>query len=93
MITHLGTGLGDWAGIKMSLKMLYGLGLDRYEFVNALMSIGLMELIHKMEKNEGMRSMLSGKPVWFRWPIYYALVLFIIFFGEYNDHVFFYFQF
>jgi len=46
-----------------------------------------------MEKNEVLRTMLSGKPVLLRWPIYYALILFIIFFGEYNDHVFFYFQF
>jgi D-alanyl-lipoteichoic acid acyltransferase DltB (MBOAT superfamily) len=93
MITHLGTGLGDLAGVKMSLKSLYNLGLSRYELVHALMSIGLMEVIHKVEKQENMRHMFSGKPIWLRWSIYYALVLFLIFFGEYNDHAFFYFQF
>jgi hypothetical protein len=93
MMTHFGTGLVDLAGIKMSLKSLYNLGLPRYELVNALLSIGLMEFIHKIEKQEDMRHILSGKPIWVRWPIYYALVLFLIFFGEYNDHVFFYFQF
>jgi len=93
MITHLGSGLGDLAGIKMSYKNLFILGLPRYEFVHALMSIGLMEFIHKIEKQENMRHMFSGKPIWVRWPIYYALVLFLIFLGEYNDHAFFYFQF
>jgi D-alanyl-lipoteichoic acid acyltransferase DltB (MBOAT superfamily) len=93
VITHLGTGLGDSAGIGMSLKSLFSLGLSRYDLLNALLSIGLMEFIHKIEKQENMRHMFSRKPIWVRWSIYYALVLFLIFFGEYNDHVFFYFQF
>jgi alginate O-acetyltransferase complex protein AlgI len=93
MITHLGTGLGNLAGIKLSYKSLFELGLGRYEFIYALMSIGLMELIYKVEKQEKMSQMFADKPIWIRWPIYYALVLFLIFFGEYNDHVFFYFQF
>ncbi len=93
MITHLGTGLGGLAEIKTSLGILYNLGLSRYEFVHAVMAIGLMELIHKVEKQENMRHMFSGKPIWVRWGIYYALVLFLIFFGEYNDHAFIYFQF
>jgi D-alanyl-lipoteichoic acid acyltransferase DltB (MBOAT superfamily) len=93
MMTHLGSGLGDLAGIRMSYKNLFMLGLTRYEFVHALMSIGLMEFIHKIETQQNMKHMFSGKPVWVRWLIYYALVLFLIFFGEYNDHAFFYFQF
>jgi D-alanyl-lipoteichoic acid acyltransferase DltB (MBOAT superfamily) len=93
IVTHLGSGLGDLEGIKMSYKNLFILGLTRFEFVHALMSIGLMEFIHKIEKQENMRHMFSGKPIWARWPIYYTLVLFLIFLGEYNDHAFIYFQF
>lgn len=93
MITHLGVGLGNLEGIKMSFKSLFDLGLSRHEFVYVLISIGLMELIHKIEKQDNTRHLFSEKPVWIRWPIYYLLVLFIIFFGEYNDHAFFYFQF
>jgi D-alanyl-lipoteichoic acid acyltransferase DltB (MBOAT superfamily) len=93
IVTHLGSGLGDLEGIKMSYKNLFILGLTRFEFVHALMSIGLMEFIHKIEKQENMRHMFSGKAIWVRWPIYYALVLFLIFLGEYNDHAFIYFQF
>ena len=77
----------------MSLKSLYSLGLGRYELIVALISIGLMEWIQGIEKPENMRQMFSEKTVWFRWAIYYVLILFLIFFGEYNDHAFIYFQF
>ncbi len=93
IVTHLGTGLGSLAEIKTSLGVLFNFGLSRYELVHALMAIGLMELIHRVEKQENMRHMFSGKPIWVRWGLYYALVLFLIFFGEYDDHAFFYFQF
>jgi hypothetical protein len=59
----------------------------------AIVSIGLMELIYGIEKQGNMRKMFSEKPIWVRWPLYYILVLFLIFFGEYNDHAFIYFQF
>lgn len=93
VIAHLGTGLGDRAGIKMSFQSLYSLGLDRYELIIAVLSIGLMELIYGIEKQDNMRKMFSEKRIWVRWPLYYILVLFLIFFGEYNDHAFIYFQF
>lgn len=93
VMMHLGSGLGDLAGIKMSLKSLYGLGLDRYELGIALISIGLMEVLQWIEPQRKMRQMFSEKPVLVRWTLYYVLMLFLIFFGEYNDHAFIYFQF
>jgi D-alanyl-lipoteichoic acid acyltransferase DltB (MBOAT superfamily) len=92
-ITHLGTGLSSRAGIKMSFERLYSLGLDRYGLLIAVLSIAIMELIYGIEKQSQMRQMFSEKPVWVRWPLYYLLILFLIFFGEYNDHAFIYFQF
>ncbi|MBN2246218.1 MAG: MBOAT family protein [Candidatus Aminicenantes bacterium] len=93
VITHLGTGLGSLEGVKMSFKSLYNSGLDRYELVFVLVSIGLMELVEGVEPLRNMRQMFSGRPVLFRWVMYYAVILFLIFFGEYNDHAFIYFQF
>jgi hypothetical protein len=52
-----------------------------------------MEFIQIMEKQSKMRQMFSERPVLVRWTLYYALALFLIFFGEYNDHAFIYFQF
>lgn len=93
IVTHLGAGLGSAAGIQMSFKSLYGLNIGKYELIVALVSIGFMEFIQKIETQEGMRHLLSEKPVWIRWPIYYILLLFLILFGEYNDQTFIYFQF
>ena len=93
VMTHLWTGLGDLAGIKMSVKSLYSSGLNRYELIIAFVSIGLMEFIQMIEKQSKMRQMFSERPIWVRWTFYYVLILFLIFFGEYNDHAFIYFQF
>ena len=93
VMTHLGSGLGDPGGVKASIKALYASGLNRYELIIAFVSIGLMEFIQIMEKQSKMRQMFSERPVLVRWTLYYALALFLIFFGEYNDHAFIYFQF
>jgi D-alanyl-lipoteichoic acid acyltransferase DltB (MBOAT superfamily) len=91
--THLLSGLGSAAGIQMSFKSLYSLNLSKYGLIVAFVSIGFMEFIQAFEKQENMRHLLSGKPIWIRWPIYYVLLLFLILFGEYNDQAFIYFQF
>jgi alginate O-acetyltransferase complex protein AlgI len=93
VMTHLGTGLGDLAGLKMSVKSLYGSGLNRHELIIVFVSLGVMEFIQVLEKQAHMRQMFSGRSVVVRWSLYYVLVLFLIFFGEYNDHSFVYFQF
>ncbi len=93
VITHLGTGLGSLEGVKMSFKSLYNLGLGRYELIIALISIGLMEWVEGVESLQNMRQMFFERPVLFRWAMYYVVILFLIFFGEYNDHAFIYFQF
>jgi len=92
-MTHFYSGLGSLEGIKMSAKSLYSLGLGRYEFIIVIASLGLMECVETVEKQKNMRQMFSGKPVLVRWAIYYAVVFFLIFFGEYDDHAFIYFQF
>jgi D-alanyl-lipoteichoic acid acyltransferase DltB (MBOAT superfamily) len=93
IVTHFVTGLGSAAGIQMSFKSLYSLNLSKFELIVALVSIGFMEFIQKIETRGGMRHLLSEKPIWIRWPLYYMLLLFLIFFGEYNDQAFIYFQF
>jgi len=93
ILTHLGTGLGSSEGIKASFKTLFSLGLNRYDLVVALISVGLMEWIQGIEKPKNMRRMFSERPPWFRWMIFYILLLFLIFFGEYSDYAFIYFQF
>jgi D-alanyl-lipoteichoic acid acyltransferase DltB (MBOAT superfamily) len=93
VITHLGTGLGSSEGIKMSIRSLYDLGLDRYQLIFLAISMLVMELVEGIEPLRNMRQMFFNKPVLFRWAMYYLIILFLIFFGEYNDHAFIYFQF
>ena len=93
VMTHLGAGLGSLGGVKASLKSFYNLGLDRHELIILLISIGLMELVEGVEPLRNMRQMFFGRPVLFRWVMYYVVILFLIFLGEYNDHAFIYFQF
>jgi alginate O-acetyltransferase complex protein AlgI len=61
--------------------------------MTVLIAIGWMIFIEIIEKQEKMRHLFTTKPVWARWTIYYVTLLFLIFFGEYNDQAFIYFQF
>ena len=67
--------------------------VSRYELIFALISIGFMELIEGREPLQNMRQMFSNRQILFRWGMYYVVILFLIFFGEYNDQAFIYFQF
>jgi hypothetical protein len=89
VMTHLLTGLGNLHG---SFKSLYDV-IPRYELMTVLIAIAWMIFIEIVEKQEKMRRPFATQPILARWTIYYVLILFLIFFGEYNDQAFIYFQF
>jgi len=93
VITHLGAGLGSSEGIKMSMNVLYDLSVDRYQLIFTLIPIVFMVVVEGIESQKDMRQMFFKKPILFRWVMYYVIILSLIFFGEYNDQAFFYFQF
>jgi len=93
VITHLGAGLGSSEGIKMSMSVLYDLSVDRYQLIFTLIPIVFMVVVEGIESQKDMRQMFFKKPILFRWVMYYVIILSLIFFGEYNDQAFFYFQF
>lgn len=81
-----------------SFKNIYGqaltLGLDSFQLNVAIISIVLMELIHLVqEKTNSIRKLVSTKPIWIRWTLYYILILWIIIFGSFGSQEFIYFQF
>ena len=92
VMTHLVIGLGGLKGFYASVESLYTV-LPKYELITVLIAIGWMIFVEILEKQEGMRHLLSKRPIWVRWTIYYVCILFLIFFGEYNDQAFIYFQF
>ena len=89
VMTHLVTGLGN---LHASFKSLYDV-IPRYELMIVLIAIAWMIFIEIAEKQEKMRHPFATRPIFARWTIYYVLILFLIFFGEYNDQAFIYFQF
>jgi alginate O-acetyltransferase complex protein AlgI len=92
IVTHLFVGW-DKALTLEGLKESINIGLNKKEFLLAILSIFFLQFIHLIQRHGSIRHMLSGKPLWYRWSIYYALVLGILFFGVFIDNQFIYFQF
>ncbi len=93
IVTHLFTGIENLFSLTYIKEMSGGLGLSKAEFVIAILSILFMEFVHIIQRHYKIRHMLSEKPMWFRWSMYYAIVLGIIFFGVFGKNDFIYFQF
>lgn len=96
--THLFTGIPDQIRLVLSNAnnmrdpIIY-LGKGKWVFALAIGSILAMEGVHLMQRHNRMRRMLSEKPAWVRWPLYYGLVVSILLFGVFNKTSFIYFQF
>ncbi len=79
-------------------RSLYVLGLDEKDLSLLLLAILLLmivDIVH--ERNHSLLCLVNRQEIWFRWGIYYALILSIIIFGiygpEYDASQFIYFQF
>ena len=58
-----------------------------------VLSIGLMECVHFIQRRQSPVALLSRRPIWFRWAVYYALIMIIVTFGSFEKTQFIYFQF
>jgi hypothetical protein len=63
------------------------------EAMIALGAIMLMEAVHVLHGRMNAREFLAQRPVWIRWPAYYALILAVVFFAQQGQQEFIYFQF
>ncbi len=91
--THLFSDLGllfDPAGLR---ALIANTGLSFNRLAVAVAAIVFMEIVHLMQRHSGIRHMLSGKPAWLRWPIYYAVLMAILLLGVFEENQFIYFQF
>ncbi len=93
IITHLFSGLGNAFSPDYLLKCFSGLGLSKAEFAAAILSIVFLELFHLAQRQKRLGQMLTSKPVWVRWGVYYVIVSVIIFLGVFGNSSFIYFQF
>lgn len=64
-----------------------------FQLMLAFACIGVLELVHYLQKDRSPRYLLGTQPVWIRWPFYQGLILAIAFFGVFEHTAFIYFQF
>ncbi len=70
------------------------MGHEKYEFIVALGGIVFLETMHFIQRKGSVRKMISARPVWVRWPIYFCVVYGILVFGAFQAGAdFIYFQF
>jgi len=93
IISRLPTGWGDIRTPALLGSSLGGLGLSSIQLIIAIGSIVMLESVHAIQRHGSIRHMLSKKPAWARWTVYYALLFSVFFFGIFNNTQFIYFQF
>ena len=69
------------------------MGFYKTDLLLALVSIALMEFIHKIQTHGSIRHMLRQYNIFIRWGLYYAMILSIVFCGVFKYTPFIYFQF
>ena len=90
IITHLFVGWENLSEAFNGLPFWKGL---RFEFIIGVISTGILVGIQLFEKRGSIVEIISAKPVWVRWPIYYCILSSIFLFGEFGSKQFIYFQF
>ena len=92
VITHLHTGWADiFAGNKLG-SMLF-LGKPKVQLIIALSSLAFVWFIHFIEGHDNMRNMLSDKPLYLRWSVYYVMLISVLLLYAPSSQRFIYFQF
>ncbi|MEM9680429.1 MAG: MBOAT family O-acyltransferase [Bacteroidota bacterium] len=69
------------------------LGIDKNGLVIAIFSIIIMEVVHWMDRHESFLIRLNRLSTIKRWSIYYAFLIYLLFFGTFGEQDFIYFQF
>ncbi len=102
IVGHLFTGWSDLARTLLTRGFVFvlegkgiglSLGLSFKGFILSLSLILFLEFIHMIQSHGSIRHMLTEKPVWVRWSLYYCLLLGIMLFGVFGQNQFIYFQF
>lgn len=69
------------------------LSFSWYEIFISILSIGILEIIHIIQRKRSITGLINRQPIWLRYSIYYAVILYIIIFGQFEQTDFIYFQF
>jgi len=89
----IGTMAFELIDITTLSSVVGSLGLSRYSFFGLMVAILVVFVVHIFEERGKGAPYFERLPAWVRWTSYYALILFIVFFGFTGTQAFIYFQF
>jgi len=81
-----------FSNISLDLSKI-SIGTGWSSLIIILSSIILMEIVHIIQENIGMRHFISNRPLLVRWSAYILIIILILLFGAFNGTAFIYFQF
>ncbi len=93
IVRHTFDGFSGLWNVSNVQRAMSGLNFGREYYLIAAASVVFMEMVHLMQRHGRIRHMLSERPVWVRWSVYYLLIIGILLFGVFNRSQFIYFQF
>ena len=73
--------------------IIQNFGLNTFELILSFLLIILMETIQYWHRKKDLTLVLRESPVYVRWPVYYAGLAMILFFGVFENRLYIYFQF
>jgi len=105
IVAHLFTGIGEFLiyltnhlitlnpiEFKETVQSVF-YNQPLWEVLYAVVLIGFLEGVHFIQRYGSIRQMLSKRPIWFRWGVYYIFILALLALGKFNAQEFVYFQF
>lgn len=90
IIEHIFTGIPDLLHGRLALEPL---GLPVNAMILSVFLIVLLETVQYVQGKINLTEFFLQKSVFFRWAMYYALILTIVFLGVFENRQFIYFQF
>ncbi|WP_018478611.1 MBOAT family O-acyltransferase [Pontibacter roseus] len=88
-------GLGNVRQLFSAADLNHMLFMDQgfKVFAVSVISILIMETVHLIQRKGSVSQLISRRPVWVRWGVYYAAIIAVLLFGQFGHQEFIYFQF
>lgn len=93
IVNNLFVDITNWTNIQYVKSSILNLGLNNFEFIIAILSLIVMELIHTIQRSGSVIKSLQKRNLVLRWAVYYGILFFIVVFGVFSNSEFIYFQF
>ena len=93
IVRNLFVGFDKINNISALTSNIRAMGISMFDFFIAILSIGIMEVVHLWQRSGSIRKKIKSKPLVIRWSLYAGLIMYIIFFTSTSSQQFIYFQF